>query len=251
MSENKVSDETVPDTKRGSSGLAFTLVITMLGILLIFVVMILYIPYAKIDDIDTITDFYKWALSVLLGAFGAWIGAGAAYFFGKENLRESSESTETAMKIQQKAFERGSQVDRIKDMTLVAMNPNFIFNKENQKKEVRDKLNTYKGYWFVPVVDGNTGVLQDVIHANIFWGSDFNDDLKLSEIIEAMDKDSTLKNFHGGAFFVKVGADDTISNVYNNMTQTGAEIGIVVDQKGKATHCITKTELRTLLKSNV
>jgi len=35
------------------------------------------------------------------------------------------------------------------------------------------------------------------------------------------------------------------------MTQTGAEIGIVVDQKGKATHCITKTELRTLLKSNV
>jgi hypothetical protein len=29
-------------------------------------------------------------LAIILGAFGAWIGAGAAYFFGRENLREAT-----------------------------------------------------------------------------------------------------------------------------------------------------------------
>ena len=31
--------------------------------------------------------YRKDVLSIIITAFGAWVGAGAAYFFGRENLR--------------------------------------------------------------------------------------------------------------------------------------------------------------------
>jgi hypothetical protein len=72
----------------------------MLGILCLLILLLLILPLRNGNFIE----YYKWALTTLMGAFGAWIGAGAAYFFGRENLKESSESTERAMKIQQDSF---------------------------------------------------------------------------------------------------------------------------------------------------
>ena len=228
-----------------TSNLAFSLVVIMLGTLFVLV-LCLVIPLYFETDTD-ILDYYKWTLSVLLGAFGAWIGAGAAYFFGRENLRESSASTERAMRIQQQSFRRPSGIERIKDMTLTAMNSNFIFNSESKKSDVKTKLDECEGFWFVPVVDKSTGVLDDIIHAQVFWDSAFmKPETPIKDIVSEMDK-SALKKLHGDLFYVKVAPDDKISDVYDLIRTKGAEVAIVVDQKGKASHCLTKTELRTFL----
>lgn len=151
------------------SSLAFWLVVIMLGVLFLLVLSLLVLPLIIKDFNKDFMDYCKWALSVLLGAFGAWIGAGAAYFFGKENLKESSRSTESAMRIQQESFQRTSLIKQIKDMTLIAMNSEFFFDFEDTKEAVRKKLvNFFKGYWFVPVVEKDTGILQDIIHAQVF-----------------------------------------------------------------------------------
>jgi predicted transcriptional regulator len=239
------------NNNRGGSALAFSLVVTMLGILFVLVLFLLWSPLSflsGIKDTKDLIEFYKWALSVLLGAFGAWIGAGAAYFFGKENLKESSASTERAMEIQQKSLRRSFGIERVKDITLTAMNPNFIFYADSTKINVKQKLDEYKGYWFVPVVDKITGVLEDIIHAQVFWDAAFKEDkTSVKDIITEMDKTEPFKKLHGDLFYVKVSSNDKISDVYNLISNKGAEVAIVVDEKGKASHCVTKTELRTFL----
>jgi hypothetical protein len=219
----------------------------MLGILFLLVACLLAMPLIR-DSNDKFMDYYKWALSALLGLFGAWIGAGAAYFFGKENLQESSRSTESAMRIQQEFLRRPLLIERIKDMTLTAMNPNFFFDFEKKKIDVRTKLVDFKGYWFVPVGEINTGILQDIIHAQVFWDTAFADDLTLQQIVSEMDKNVNYKKLHGDSFYVRVSPNDKISDVYNLICQKDAEVVIVVDEKGKASHCLSKTDLRTFLK---
>jgi hypothetical protein len=247
--------------KNGDGGrlLAFWLVVSMLIMLFVLVGLLLVLPLwsRSATDSDKFMEFYKWTLSVLLGAFGAWIGAGAAYFFGKENLQESSRSTESAMRIQQELLRRPSQLERIKDMTLTAMNSNFIFDLGETRGDVSDLLAKFKGYWFVPVMEKDTGVLRDIIHAQVFWDPDplLGDDKTTLQDLTAIMDDPKIdakrgtKRLHGESFFVKVSANDKISDVYNRMCQKDTEVAIVVDEKGKATHCLSKTELRTMLKA--
>jgi hypothetical protein len=262
-SEEEKDDSIKQKSKNNKSNISsYRLVVIMLSLLTLLVVMSLVMPLtvflmsAKVPvDVTAVsrnlTEYAKWTIAVLLGAFGAWIGAGAAYFFGKENLQESSRSTETALRIQQEGFRRPSQSDRMKDMVLTTMNPNFIFDLEKNKKDVSDKLSDqFRGFWFVPLVDGITGELKDVIHAQLFWGSDFADDMKLGDIILKMDEKPERKKFHGDLFYIKVSPGDKITDVNKFLDQRKAEVAIVVDEKGKPTHCLTKTELRTLLKVN-
>lgn len=111
------------------------------------------------------------------------------------------------------------------------------------------KLVDFKGYWFVPVGEIKTGILQDIIHAQAFWNPAYADDLTLKQIVSEMDKDVKYKTLHGDSFYVKVSPNDRISDVYNLICQKDAEVVIVVDEKGKASHCLSKTDLRTVLKA--
>jgi hypothetical protein len=250
MSDEKGKKEVaVPEKASGnreSSSLAFALVVIMLAFLFILILVLLFLPSSE-DNLE----YHKWALTTLIGTFGAWIGAGAAYFFGKENLKESSASTEAALKIQQESFRRPSGIERIKDMILTAMNSNFMFNLGDDKNKVKAMLDKdeYRGYWFVPIVDEKTGNLQDIIHAQVFWDTGFmkdKDNPVIKDIISKMDK-SSLKNLHGDLFYATVSPDDKINDVYKRLSQKGAQVAIVVDERGKASHCMTQTELRTFL----
>ena len=227
--------------KKGNWPAAFFLVVIMLVILGILVFFLLIMPTK--DNIE----YYKWALSLLVGAFGAWIGAGAAYFFGKENLQESSRSTEEALRIQQELMRRPPMPERIKDMDLVAMNRNFIFELEAERKDVVAKLELFRGYWFVPVVDKDTKKLLDVIQARAFWDTKVVGNT-IQEMITEMDKDPSLKKLHGkSSFYVTTQPSEKISDVYEELNKAGAEVVIVVDEKDIPNHCLSKTELRTIL----
>jgi hypothetical protein len=256
--KNKLAEENKKFAAENTSGedrrspRSYRLVFLMVLMLGFLVSLILIIPWVS-DYKDNIhLDYYKYSLGILLGAFGAWIGAGAAYFFGKENLQESSRSTESALRIQRDSFGRPPLIERIKDMTLTAMNPNFFFDFDKKKRDVRTKLDDFKGYWFVPVVATDTGVLQDIIHAQVFWDSGFAEDsATIKQIVSRMDEDKTksLAKLHGDLFYIKVSLGDKISDVYNQISQKDAQVAIVVDEKGKPSHCLSKTDLRTFLKA--
>lgn len=250
LAEEKKNLAAKNSSKKGESR-SYYLVVIMLGILGVLVFLLLIMPsWSPTKDAKDLMDYYKWAFAVLLGAFGAWIGAGAAYFFGKENLQESSRSTESALRIQQELFQRPPLTERIKDMALTAMNPNFIFSFDASPSYVRKKLADFKGYWFVPVVTKDTGILEDIIHAQVFWNPEFAKEAKdLKEFVSKMDEVASSKKLHGDLFYVKVTLNDKISDVYDLISRRDAEVAIVVDEKGKPSHCLSKTDLRNLLKA--
>lgn len=238
--------------RRPSSNKEFALVIVMLGVLFALILALLVFAYSFKPD-STILAFSKDTLSILVGAFGAWIGAGAAYFFGKENLAESSASTEEALKIAL----GGSKPKRIMDLTLATMNKEFMFYPDSKKAAVLKELNLakYNDYWWVPVFDrGKKGVLEDVIHARVFWEAKIKDDNKIatiSDITSAIDNKPELKDFkalHGTSFFVQVASDDEITDVIGNMVKSRAAVGVIVDENGKPTGCFTRQDLQNLQK---
>lgn len=251
--ETKSADSTAPNAngptpnQRTYNNSAYTLVKWMLTILCILVVG-MGVLSALYSSNDKIIDLVKWALTTLLGAFGAWIGAGAAYFFGKENLIESSASTEAAMKIQLGALQGVAKPERIRELALTAMNKEFMFNSSNTRKEVTDKLRKpqFSGYWWVPVFDqGGNGTLEDVIHARVFWDTTFEDNATISAIRKKIDDENAnadLRQLHGAPFFVRVVLDDKVADVAKEMDKPGATVavGIVVDEKGKPTYCFSK-----------
>ena len=50
------------------------------------------------NDPETILRFKRWLIALLVTTFSVWIGAGAAYFFGRENLREAIEGIKAAQR---------------------------------------------------------------------------------------------------------------------------------------------------------
>jgi hypothetical protein len=68
----------------------FVLVAILVGALLLVIGMIF--AFTRGTTAEVVAS-RKDLLAIILGAFGAWIGAGAAYFFGRENLRTATEST--------------------------------------------------------------------------------------------------------------------------------------------------------------
>lgn len=255
--ENSSSGQTV-DTKsallrRDAGKKEFWLVVIMLGTLSILVLATLFVATWSSDDKELV-EYSKWALTTLLGTFGAWIGAGAAYFFGLKNLTESSLSTEAALRIQQETLHGVSKPERISELALTAMNKEFMFHPNTAKKDVIDKLKNYPDYWWVPVLDaGGRGILEDIIHARVFWDDDFTSDKKISEIRSAIEDSNsepgkTFGKLRGPSLFVKAAPADNISEVVGRMKESGAAVGVIVDEEGRPTYCFTKHNLLNVQK---
>lgn len=232
---------------RNSGVLAFWLIQTMLIILCILLAILLTLAGVYPNN-DKMIEYSKWALTTLVGAFGAWIGAGAAYFFGRENLIESSMSTETALRIQRDTLQGIAKPEFIKELLLTTMNKNFMFKPTSTKKEVVNALaqsSEFNGYWWVPVLDAN-GALEDIIHARVFWNTSHVDNDSISKIVGDIDTDQNLKDFqalHGASFFMIADINSRIADVAARMNKSGAAVGIIVNEKGKPIYCFTKQDI--------
>ncbi len=237
----------------------FFLVFWMLVSLTVLVIGIVGFPIfmkcaIKGTDVTKILEYSKWVLAALLAAFGAWIGAGAAYFFGKENLRESSRATEEALKIQQKSLgARPEEKVFVKDLALTAMNPSFMFYSSHTLKQLIEKLEKHVGYWFVAIINAESGILEDVVSSQAFFHLKYvkeeKDNLSIDKAITHMDADDKLKKLHGiDVFFIKIKLNDTLQDVADRMKSPNTAVAIVVDEKGKPTHCVTRTDIGSLLK---
>jgi hypothetical protein len=241
-----VSTKANAPLRRTSNQRAFWLVVIMLATLLVIIIVLF--RYTDINSTDkNFIEYSKWTMSLLISAFGAWIGAGAAYFFGKENLAESSASTEEALRIQSDALQGAAKPGKVSELSLTIINQEFIFKPDDSRKSVTDKLATYRGYWWVPIVNqlGN-GTLTDIIHARVFWDNAFNDADKISKIITDIDtvQSAHYSSLHGKSFYAKVSIDDKITDIISDMDKTGAVVAIVVDEKDRPTFCISKQDLQ-------
>jgi len=242
------SQESGKNNKNGEEKRAkfqYYLVLWMLASLTFLLVGIVLLPVIFPSQAKDLFDYYKWLLPALLGAFGAWIGAGAAYFFGRENLMLSNESTQKALETQQK-MNLGKSL--IKDINPTPLNKDFIFKLEDTVQTVIENLERNVDYWFVPVLEGQK--MKDVIHTEALWRyykKIDKSDGKLSDVIKYIDEELEKKagKLHG--FFIEIKMDDNVENIQTRMNRVDASVGIVCDEQGKPTHCFSRRDLRSFL----
>jgi uncharacterized integral membrane protein len=248
--------EKIPSNQSGTSEppsakMAYRMVMTMLGILCFLILAVLLLVYTTSGgNADNVVEFGKWTVSVLLGAFGAWIGGGAAYFFGKENMVESNRSTEAVLQIQQNTLQNTGKRDYVKDLPLSTINSTFNFNPHSTKEDIVNCLTGHADYWWVPVFDQEgKGIIEDILHVRIIWDDQFDNGETVAALLEHLADDEELgrkyDKLHGSSFFIKVTPDDKVADTARRMEKSGAAIGVVTDEKGKPTHCFTKHNLLT------
>lgn len=235
----------------------FRLVLWMLLSLTILLVLLISLPFIVRNESKNsdFIEYSKWVLPALLGTFGAWIGAGAAYYFGKENLKLSSESTKEALEIQGDTSKFHTDNATIKDINPTPLNPSFMFSINSEVTDVGKELDRNVDYWFIPVLEDDK--IEDVIHIEALWRfyrqfyrhEEDAKNKKISELIEYIETDDDAKKklskLHG--FFEEFTMDDHLSDSLKLMKKYNASVGIVCDDQGNATHCFTRRDLKTFM----
>lgn len=228
------------------SWLEFALVRTMLLALIFLATLLIILPFIiKSDDAvvnEEIIDYSKWVLTALLAAFGAWIGAGAAYFFGKENMIASNKSTQDALKLQAGSVKNNAHV---LDIQPTALNPSFQFQLGSTIDSVMKQLENNVDYWFVPVIEN--GKLIDTVHTEAFWRYRQKNpkDGTVADVIEFIAKEFQQKKTKLHGFYLRVKMDDLVREVSDTMNKEHASVGIVCDKEEKPTHCFSKSDLKS------
>lgn len=113
---------------------------------------------------DMMLSHRKDILAIIITAFGAWVGAGAAYFFGRENLRVSADSL--------LAMRNMSAKERLRQTSIKQMPPTpleWVVKKNELIATVQSTLIAKPEYWFIPIVDEITGRLITVINEEAVW----------------------------------------------------------------------------------
>jgi len=133
----------------------FLLVNVMLLVLLALVPIVLCAPIPGVStsvDASVVLDYRKSILVVLITAFGAWMGAGAAYCFGRENLREASQSL--------LAMREPSGEERLRRTLVREVAPRAIDWVVKIDDTVFGKLESESLRWFIPLIDSTIVLLK-------------------------------------------------------------------------------------------
>jgi hypothetical protein len=232
----------------------FVLVWTMLLVLLVLVIAILFIPLSSRGPSDVtfqaVAEYRKTILSIVISTFGAWVGAGAAYFFGRENLRVAADSM-LAMREQ-------SPQERLRRTPIRAVPPKPIdwhVKVSDELKTVIDKLKAEPQRWFVPVTEEN-GSLKTLLHEQAIWR--FIDEQssakadyqgmtlkkKVSDVITFLEEKHLERDMD---IFVTVAMDQTAGEAFDLMQNKKVSLAVVLDEKKAPKYYIDTADVRTLL----
>lgn len=197
-------------------------------------------------------DSRKDVLALMLGTFGAWIGAGAAYFFGRENLRTA---TESMLKMRGRSPEEILANTRLSDMK-----PKPIPKKFKKDEKIEDLLTWFeedKARFFAVVVDEadkfeyavSEEALYRFMHDEIKTGQshDVVCGKTLDEVIKRFQGDKDLQSLIQAA--VKMSENYTAVSASDMMDNERKFVTIVVDVKGCPTGYITTGDIRRLILS--
>lgn len=259
--------ETEPQSvdKQGRYPWEFWLVIGMLAALLLLILAILLPPMPK-PDISVITptgeqkldvkfadllaynnmllENRKDILALILTAFGAWVGAGAAYFFGRENLRVAAEGLLAMREVSPKERLRRTSIKQIPPTPL-----DWTVPITTAVDDVKAKLMTEPSRWFIPIVKAD-GTLETVINEEAVWRFLLNTDTPpvagdtVEKLLAYIDSKPELIRFK--QIYVPVTMDATVGAA--NELMEGKQVFLaIVETDGKPTHFFTTAEVRKLL----
>jgi len=237
----------------------FWLLAMMLSAMVILVIFTLNAPITGNNgslESSAILDYRSGLLSGLLTAFGAWIGAGAAYFFGRENIREAYEGI--------RSLQQPSPIERLRNIKIREIPPRALVwsvTRLSTLGEVIDQLDKKPDYWFIPVLSED-GKIETVLEEEAIWkyyqakmrkeqeenaDSTVTDTLekirqsKIGELIDWITAED-LKQFKDK--FVSLSLDQSVFLANEQMDQKNVALAIISDHEGKAKYFITSGDVR-------
>lgn len=232
----------------------FVLVWTMLLVLLVLVIIILFIPLnsrgASDVNFAAVAEYRKTILSIIITAFGAWVGAGAAYFFGKDNLRVATESI--------LAMREPSPQERLRRTPIRAIPPkplDWVVAVSVKLGTVIAKLKAEPQRWFVPIVAAD-GSLQTVLHEQAIWRFVYDrvsdgattgevSEKTISDVIDYVKKTPGLEKDIN--IYVAVTEEQTAGEAYDLMQANKVFIAVVIDRNKEPKYYFDTADIRNLL----
>lgn len=237
----------------------FLLVSLMLIVLLILVIFVSYSPYPEGPGTNTtatlVLDYRKNILAILVTTFGAWIGAGAAFYFGRENLKDA-----TASLLQAQGLSSKERLGAAAIRDLPPRRIEWTVPKTATVGTVLDYLRKNPEDWFIPVVDGK-GRLETVLNEEAFYrfidertrtakgmtaeAARAQIDQETIDAVVTYIQGAKLGKFQG--IHVPVSLDDSIGTANELMDRRFLKLAIVLDSDGRPTHYLTTGDVREFL----
>ncbi len=246
-----------PVGQRHGPSLEFWLVFVMLTALVILVLAVLFWPIeipgypttpGKETTFKDVLDYRTQILSVIITAFGAWVGAGAAYFFGRENLRVAAESLLQMRDISPRERLRKTSIKQLPPASI-----DWTVKKSTPLDEVKAKLTENPERWFIPVVNDD-GRLETVLNEEAFWRFWTQETLAsppaaaatVNDVLEFIKNNEGLQRLKDR--YVEVPLDTTVGAATEMMDTKHVFLAVVVVD-GKPNFFFTTSEVRKLLLS--
>jgi len=218
---------------------------------MISVIVVLWAPIPGTDASVTAKDLLDYRQSILVAiitVFSAWVGAGAAYFFGRENFRDATEKM-----LQMRETPR----ERLRKTTVKEIPPRAIDWQEGIGKDVKsvyDRLKKDTERWFIPIINEdktlNTVLLEEAVYRYIvdkkYDVTKEDKSQTIGCILKYLDETEELKE-RTKDIHVVLNLNNNLGYANDLMSDKGVKLGIVTDEKGKPTHYITTDDLRRAL----
>lgn len=234
----------------------------MLCFMTVILCSITFIPFPLQGTITNLTaekiiDFRRGIFSAVLTAFAAWIGAGAAYFFGRENFKEAMMAIKPPIPPTPKAILEKNTLGEV----MRSLEPTVVVN--DTIDTVRKKCLDDPAKWIVTVLD-EKGRLKTVFHEEsiqIFINDKIKEadesakkvyaDLLKTPIIDVVDyirdkykgteKLTTLIDIH-----VELGPEEKCLTALSRMDVEGKYLTFILDSNGIPMGYLTTNDLRKL-----
>lgn len=240
----------------------FLLVVIMLVVLFFLVLLVLVIPIGISPNDNTTTtkdmlDYRKDILAIIITAFGAWVGAGAAYYFGRENMREATSNMLAMREISPEERLRRTPIREIPPGKI-----DWVVKSNSELGSVLKKLKDEPGRWFIPVVKDddtlNTIILEEGTWRFVDNQIETNEDsakkvyenikkMKVSDVIKYLQETEGLDRFQGEKCYVEVPLDKSAGYVHDLMQNKGVYLAIVTDEGRRPTHYINVSDVKKVL----
>jgi hypothetical protein len=236
----------------------FVLVVVMLVSLVLVVTFVLWIPLTpdlritNSTDVVALTEDILKARTDLLTIIITAFGAGAAYFFGKENLKTTTESMLSAF---------GSPQAKLAATKVKDISPHRIgitYKETDKFEKVYDWIWNEPDIWFVTIIDDKDGSLKVVLHEEAFYryrieqlqnhtSQNIYSDLILKNLLEWIDKQSKKLGDEVAKFWIDIDMNTDLNTAQTNMAHENARLAIIVDEKHAPTHFITTGDIRKFI----
>ena len=248
----------VTENHKDSFSLEFWLLIGFLITLVIVIIIVVIFPIwgpLKPETLDAtlLIKYRQDALSLILTVFGVWIGAGAAYFFGKENLQVATRGMLDIYNLSNK--------ERLKTIYVKDRNPRKIedtFLLSTKLVKLYSLLKERPNWWFFIITDDNKKLLNSINEEALYLY--INEKLypengvlteKLEEntvedllnyINEETNDNNRLQKYSNIHLEITMGY--TIGLVNDLMLQRDKFLSIITDEDRIPTHYLTTDDIR-------